>query len=179
MPTYRRPMGLPLGSCGAGLITLSMLTVLPSALEAQTTPQSSLPPAAQQAAVPATRVFASDAGIVLNFIRPDKTADFEEVIARLQTALQKSDKPERVRQAAGWKVFRALEPASNGNVLYVFVIDPAVKGADYTVSKILAEAFPGEIQALYQKFAASYATGQNFVNLALTSNLGQVLSAAK
>ena len=32
----------------------------------------SLPPTAQQAAVPANRVFASDAGIVLNFIRADK-----------------------------------------------------------------------------------------------------------
>jgi ribosomal protein S2 len=62
---------------------------------------------------------------VLHFIKPDKTSDFESVIAKLREALQKSDKPERRKQAAGWKVFRGVEPAGNGNVLYVFVIDPA------------------------------------------------------
>jgi hypothetical protein len=165
-------MGLPLVSCRAGLIVL-LVIVSSCALDAQTTSQSSLPPIVRQAAVPATRVFASDAGMVLNFIRADKTADFESVVARLRAALQKSHKAERVQQAASWKVFRAEEPAANGNVLYVFVIDPAVKGADYTVSKILAEAFPDEVQALYKQFADSYATGQNFVNLTLVTALGE------
>ena len=49
-----------------GIDRISMLIMLSSALEAQTASQSSLPPAAQQAAVPATRVFAADAGIVLS-----------------------------------------------------------------------------------------------------------------
>ena len=118
------------------------------------------------------RVFASDAGIVLNFIKPDKTADFEAVVAKLREALQKSDKPERKQQAASWKVFRANEPGANGSVLYVFTIDPAVKGADYTVSMILAEAFPAEAQALYKSYAESYASGQNYVNLKLVAALG-------
>src|SRR4051812_42603913 len=96
------------------------------------------------------RVFASDAGMVLNFIKPDKAADFEAVIAKLRDALQRSDKPERKQQAASWKVFRAKEPGANGSVLYVFTIDPAVKGADYTVSTILAEASPTEVQSLYK-----------------------------
>jgi len=54
-----------------------------------------------QAAQP-TRVFASDAGIVLNFIKPDKTADFEMIVSKLKEALAKSDKPERKQQAASW-----------------------------------------------------------------------------
>jgi hypothetical protein len=173
---YRRRMGLPLVSCRAGLI---MLIVSSCALEAQTASQSSAPPTARQAAVPATRVFASDAGIVLNFIRPDKTADFEAVVAKLRAALQNSDMPERVQQAASWNVFRAQESAANGSVLYVFVIDPAVKGADYTVSRILAEAFPDEIQPLYKKFAESYATGQNVMNLTLVSALGEASFSRK
>ena len=117
-------------------------------------------------------MFGSDAGMVLNFIKPDKTSDFEAVVAKLGEALQKSDKPERKQQAGSWKVFRALEPGASGSVLYVFTIDPAVKGADYTVSTILAEAFPTDVQALYKEFAESYATGQNFVNLKLVSALG-------
>jgi hypothetical protein len=119
------------------------------------------------------RMFGSDAGMIFNFIKPDKTAEFEGVVAKLSEALQKSDKPERKQQAVSWKVFRALEPGANGSVLYVFTIDPAVKGVDYTVSTILAEAFPTEVQAIYKEYAEAYATGQNFVNLKLVSALGR------
>jgi len=130
-------------------------------------------PAAAAQAAPTTRTFASDGGMVLNFIKPDKTADFEAVVAKLKEALQKSAKPERKQQAASWKVFKSPDPAAGGNVLYVFVIDPAIKGADYTVSNILAEAFPAEVQALYKQYAEAYASGQNFVNLSLISDLGK------
>jgi hypothetical protein len=129
-------------------------------------------PAAQAAAQNNARVFASDAGLVLNFIKPDHTADFEEIVNRLKEALNKSDKPERKQQAASWKVFRAVEPGPNGSVLYVFDIDPAVHGADYTVSTILAEGFPPElVQELYKKYADAYASGQNVVNLKLVASL--------
>jgi len=130
-------------------------------------------PAQQAQAAPAARVFASDAGMVLNFIKPDKTGDFEMVVAKLKEALQKSDKPERKQQAQSWKVFKSPEPAGNGQVLYVFIIDPAVKGADYTVSTILAEAFPQEVQTLYKMYAEAYAQGQNFVNLQLVNDLSK------
>ena len=131
------------------------------------------PPPAQAQAAPAARVFASDAGMVLNFVKPDKTADFEAVMAKLKEALQKSTKPERKQQAASWKIFKSPEAAQGGNVLYVFVIDPSVKGADYTVSTILAEVFPTEVQALYKQYAEAYAQGQNFVNLTLVNDLGK------
>ncbi len=131
------------------------------------------PPPAQAQAAPTARVFASDAGMVLNFIKPDKTADFEAVMVKLKEALQKSAKPERKQQAASWKVFKSPEAAQGGNVLYVFVIDPSVKDADYTVSTILAEVFPTEVQALYKQYAEAYAQGQNFVNLTLVSDLGK------
>ena len=46
------------------------------------------PPAPAQAATPVSnaRLFAADAGMVLNFIKPDKTADFESVMAKLKEA---------------------------------------------------------------------------------------------
>ena len=137
------------------------------------TPATQTPPAQQAATPPAARTFGSDAGMVLNFIKPDKTADFEAIIAKLKEALQKSDKPERKQQAASWKVFKSPDQAAGGNVLYVFMIDPSVKGADYTVSTILAEAFPQEVQTLYKQYADAYASGQNFVNLSLVSDLGK------
>jgi hypothetical protein len=134
--------------------------------QAQTPEDSSTHQHAPKAAPPNAHVFASDAGMVLNFIKPDKTADFESVMQKL--------KPERQQQAASWKVFRSPEAAQGGNALYVFVIDPAVKGADYTVSNILAEAYePEELNEVFKTYAASYASGQNIVNLTLIAALGQ------
>ena len=130
-------------------------------------------PAAAAQAPPTARTFASDGGMVLNFIKPDKTADFEAVMGKLKEALQKSDHPERKQQAASWKVFKSPEPAG-ANVLYVFVIDPSVKDADYTVSNILAEAFPpAELNTIYKQYADSYAQGQNIINLNLITNFGK------
>jgi len=123
-------------------------------------------------AAPATRVFNGDAGLILNFVKPDKTADFEATVAKLNEALKTSTKPERQAQAKSWKIFRAAEPGADGSVLYVFMIDPAVKDADYTVSSILAEAFPDQVQEIYKQFAGAYASGQNFVNLTLVAALG-------
>jgi hypothetical protein len=146
--------------------------IVVGALSATTAFAQAAPAAAAQAA-PTARVFASDGGMVLNFIKPDKTADFEAVMGKLKEALQKSTKPERKQQAASWKVFKSPDPAAGGNVLYVFIIDPSVKGADYTVSNILAEAFPQDVAALYKQYAEAYASGQNFVNLTLVSDLGK------
>jgi hypothetical protein len=151
---------------------LSAMPVLAQTAPAQQPAGQPAGQPAQQPAAPAARVFASDAGMVLNFIKPDKTADFESVMAKLKEALQKSPKPERKEQANSWKVFKSPEPAQGGNILYVFVIDPAVKGADYTVSTILAEAFTTEeVAAIYKQYAEAYATGQNFVNLQVVQNM--------
>jgi hypothetical protein len=119
------------------------------------------------------RRFPSDAGMVLNCVKPDKTTDFEAVMAKLHDALRRSEKPERRQQAESWKVFRAAEPGANGAVLYVFMIDPSVRTADYTVSTILSEGFPADVQTIFKQYADSYATGQNFVNLSLVSAFGR------
>jgi len=118
-------------------------------------------------------MFASDAGMILNTIKPDRTADFEFVVKRLKEALLQSSDGMRKQQSVGWRVYKALEPGANNSVLYVFWLNPVVKGADYTVSKILYEAFPTEAQELYHKFSGAYSGGQTLVNLQLLSNLGQ------
>jgi hypothetical protein len=136
--------------------------------------QAQAAPPAQATPAPNQRLFPNDGGMVLNFIKPDKVADFEEVIAKLKEALQKSDKPERKAQAAGWKIFKSPDPAG-ANVLYVFVIDPAVKGADYQISNILVEGFgnTAETNAILKKYAEAYAQGMNIVNLNIIQDLSK------
>ena len=111
-------------------------------------------------------MFASEQGLIFNAIRPDKVMDFETVLAKLRTALADSKDPVRNQQGWGWKIFKAAEPGPNGSVLYVFVMDPAVKGADYGVAKILSEAYPNEIMDLYRMYTGAFATaGQTLINL--------------
>jgi len=122
--------------------------------------------------------FDGDAGLILMQVKPDKTADFESVMAKLHQALSKSDKPERRQQANGWKIFKSTDPGPGGNVLYVAVIVPAAKGADYTVAKILYEVFPTEVQAIFPTYRDSFAAGLNKVNLQLVQDFGTAQAAA-
>jgi hypothetical protein len=113
---------------------------------------------------PGSRVFGSPAGLIFNFIKPDKTADFELVMGRLRSALTTSTDPVRKKQAAGWKIYKASEE-HEGSVLYIFVIDPAIPDADYSITRILAEAYPSEVQDLYMKFRDAFARGQTLWNV--------------
>jgi len=115
-------------------------------------------PAAQAPAAPSQFVFPGDGGMILNFVKADKTADFEMVLGKVKEALAKSEKPERKAQAAGWKVFKASEPGPAGAAIYVFFMDPVAKGAEYKVGDILVEGFGAEGQALYKTYSEAYGT---------------------
>jgi hypothetical protein len=136
-------------------------------------------PAAQQPAQPADpgRKFSGQAGILFNIIKPEKTADFEKFLARVGEALQKSSNPGRQKQAAGWKVYKAVEPDPRGNVMYLYIVDPVAPGEDYTVTRIIAEAFPTEAQAIYETIKDAYA-GQSILNLTLVQDFTKGAGAA-
>ena len=161
-------LALMLGQA-TGALQPQQTTPLPGATPpTPTAPPAPAPPPGQSVVSPPPvgRVFASDHGLIFNAIRPDKVMDFEIVLGKLRDALANSKDPVRNQQGWGWKVYKAAEPGPNGSVLYVFVMDPAVKGADYGVAKILAEAYPTEIMELYRMYTTAFATaGQTLVNL--------------
>lgn len=127
-------------------------------------------PAAAAAAKPQERVFKGDAGLIFSSVKKDKVADFESIIAKLKDALQKTSDPLKKQQAAGWKVYRASEPSADGNTLYVFVIQPAVPGADYALGRLVIEAFPESLGDLSTKYTASV-NQQSLVDLTLVQDL--------
>ena len=131
---------------------VGMLSAAP--VFAQATPAA----APAQAAAPNPFVFPGDGGVILNFVKADKTTDFEMVLGKVKEALAKSEKAERKAQAAGWKVFKATEPGPGGAVIYVFVMDPVAKGAEYKVGDILVEGFGAEGQTLYKTYSDAYGT---------------------
>jgi hypothetical protein len=97
-----------------------------------------------------------EAAIITMLIKPDKTADFEFVLNKLKEALNKSEKPERKQQAAGWKVFKSSQQAQ-GNVVYMMRIDPVVKGQEYDITRLIAEVFPVEVQEIFAKYKDAFA----------------------
>jgi hypothetical protein len=153
------------------LVAATLITAIPSSAQQPAQPAQ---PMSQATAAAAPRVFGADTGLVLNFIKPDKTADFEAVVAKVKDALAASTNPLRKQQAASWRVFKAKEPAAGGTALYVYLVDPPVKDADYSVAAILTEAFAGdELTQLLKQYTDAYASGQNFVNLSLVSSLAK------
>jgi hypothetical protein len=128
------------------------------------------PPTAAGAATAPTpaqpRTFTAPVGLLLNTVRADRVDDFEKAMAYLQAALASSTN-ERVRaQAAGWRIFRATEGVQGGAVLYVFLLDPTVMGADYSLGRILADAYPDQtkLQEIWKLYSSSV-TGGSLLNL--------------
>lgn len=131
------------------------------------------PTFAQAAQGPAARTISGDVGVVYYVVKADKTADFESIVGKLKEALAKSENAVHKQQAAGWRVFKQNEPGPNGNVLYVALIDPAVKDADYNLLPVLYAMFPAEAQALYATYRDSLVGGVSHVNYSLVSALGK------
>ena len=113
---------------------------------------------AQEPAAPAKPVLTldGDAAVITLLIKPDKTAEFESVIAKLKEALTKSDKAERKQQLAGLKIFKSPQQVNNSAV-YVIMVDPVVKDQEYDITRLVAEVFPVEVQEVFLKYKESFA----------------------
>lgn len=131
-----------------------------------TAPAAPVVPAPVVPPVPlGARTFAARTGIIFNAVRPERVVDFEMVIGYLQAAFEKSTDAGVRAQAQGWRVFKATEPGPNATVLYVFVIDPTVAGADYGLGRILSEAYPDQIQEIWKLYTGALAGGGSLLNL--------------
>jgi hypothetical protein len=128
-------------------------------------------PAAQAEPAKNPFMFMSDGSLLINYVKPDKTADFEMVMAKVKEALAKSEKPERKAQAEGWKIFKTDLPGPAGAVTYFAIVDPVIKGDDYNMREILTEAFGvGDTNTIYKTLADSVA-GQQLVAMTLTLDM--------
>ncbi len=164
------------------------LALAPAVLFAQATPPAQTPPAQTPPAQPAPAQpaqpaapqpnagsFSAPAGMFLNTIKATETGAFETTMAKVREAAAKSTNQAVKDAVSGWKVYKASEPTPQGHVLYVFVLDPAVKDFDYSgtgVFKILQEGL-GDATAreIFDKFRNAFAAGQN--KLTLTPVTGQ------
>lgn len=117
------------------------------------------------------RTFTGTTGLLFNTVRPERVADFELLLAEVQQALARSTNPATQAQARGWRFFKAAEPGPNGTVMYVFVVDPVVPGEDYSLGRILVEAFPDatKVQEIWKLYTMSVTGGGTLLNLSAVS----------
>lgn len=170
-------------------LVIAVLTLMAADASAQVAPSAPAPPSAVQQpapaapatppsagtmpapaatpAVPTARAFTAPTGIILNAVRPERAVDFELVIGYVQAALAKSASPQIRAQAGGWRMFKATEPGPNNTVLYVFLLDPAVAGADYALGPILSDAYPDQVEQIWKLYqgALAGAGSQSLLNL--------------
>jgi hypothetical protein len=145
----------------AGVVVARAQQVAPTAAGQATppgtiAPGSTAPGAAAPAAPSAARVFTASAGLIFNAVRQDRVVDFEMVMGY----------PTVRAQARGWRVFKAAEPGPNATVLYVFLIDPTVSGAEYGLGRILSDAYPDQVQDIWKLYTGALAGGGSLLNLA-------------
>jgi hypothetical protein len=142
-------------ACRLGAVALCVCLTA-STLFAQTAAQAT--PAHEQTAQSAQKfTLNGELALWTVAIRPDKTADFEKVMARLHEALMTSTDPVRQKQAAGWKVMKLEKPLPDGNIAYVHVIMQVAPGADYAIMQILYDAYPNERQQWYDLYRGAFA----------------------
>ena len=92
-----------------------------------------------QAAPPQKTTYTGDLVLAAYVVNADKVADYEKVMATLKDALAKSPRPEAKQQLAGWKVIKNAMNQPDGSPLYVHIISPVVKDADYSITNLVYE----------------------------------------
>jgi hypothetical protein len=88
---------------------------------------------------PQKTTYTGDMVIAAYVVNAGKDADYEKVIATLKDSLAKSPRPEAKEQLAGWRVVKNSAKQPDGGSLYVHVISPVVKDADYSITNIVYE----------------------------------------
>ena len=155
----------------------------PAAVCAQQPPSGQQPPAGQQPPTgqqpPATTTpaaptapklsFTTPGGLLLVQVKPDQTAAFEEMFAKIKAGLASATDPDMKAQAGAWHIYKTAE-GMQGNALYVILVDPAKPGAEYSFLEVLNNTFTPEqkrdpaTQDMYKRYAAAIA-GLNKLNL--------------
>ena len=155
------------------------VALAPAASFAQATttgqpPAGQPPPAGQQQAAPAPAApkipFTTPAGILLVQIKPDKTADFEEMVGKLKAGFAKTQDETLKKQAAGFKVYKSTEPFGP-NTLYVVMLEPTVPASEYELFNMLLRTMtPDEqraegVQEMWKRYADAFAAGLSKLSL--------------
>jgi hypothetical protein len=158
-PAWRRRSFVSLGV--AAMVACAASGLRAQQTTGQTTGQAAGQPQgqAQAPAGPDQFKLSSDAAMFLNFIKPEKAADFEEVWKTIRTKLSASDKPELKAFGDGLKIYKVdTPPVAPQGLVYILFADPNPK-TTFDPGKILYESGlfeRADADALYGKLKETY-----------------------
>ena len=126
-------------------------------------------------AAPQKTTFTGDMVLQAFAVNADKTADYEQVVAKLKEALSKSERPETKQQLAGWKVMKNATAQPDGSFVYIHVLNPVVKDADYSIVNIVYEVFkdPAEQKAFYDLYRGALKAALFVIQGPITSDFSK------
>ena len=157
------------------IVSALALALLPAAVFAQDPPTTQQPPATAAPAAPAQptgpkMTFTGQAGLLLVPIKPDQTAAFEEMAAKLKSSLAASTDETLKAAGTAFKFYKASEPMG-ANALYVVIVDPAVANSEYDFFMLINKSLtpeqqrdPANVEA-FKRWAGAFAAGPNRLNL--------------
>ena len=164
-----------------------VLTALVGGVSAQQAPQAGAqqpatpPPVVAAPAIPGTatcptpappakapeRLFNAPVGLLMQPVLATRVADYEKFLGHVFDALASTTDATVRAQAKGWRVFKMSETGPNGDVLFAFLLDPAVPCVDYAFGPILAAAIPdaAKLTEVWNLNKASVRSGGTLMNL--------------
>jgi hypothetical protein len=162
------------------IISALALALLPAAAFAQEPPVQQPPtqPPAQTAPAPPAQpaapqvAFTAPTGMLLVQIKPDQTAAFEEMAAKVKSSLSASTDPALKAAGAAFKFYKSAEPMG-ANALYVVLVEPAVANTEYAFFTLINNTLtpdeqrdPANVEA-FKRWAAAFAAPPSRLNLTL------------
>ena len=147
----------------SGLVFAGAMLILPAL---------SQPAFAQQA--PQKFTISGDMAVLMVAVNADKTADYEQVLAKLKDALSKSEAPEVKQQMAGGKIVKTPMPQKDGTIVYLHFITP-VAGADYSVLQNIYTVVkdPTEQKAIYDQYVGTGAKNLSLLTGSVALDMGK------
>ncbi len=132
-------------TCAAAVVSAAPEAVLPGpavrpALAAQATPR--------QNETPVRIEFTGDVGALYFTVAPGRGAEFEAAMLRASELLRASRTAAQREQAEGWRFFKQTGAAPETPARYVLLLDPVVKGADYSMRAAAALTDPDDARRL-------------------------------
>jgi hypothetical protein len=113
------------------------------------------------------RAFNAKAGMLMIPVISTRVADFEKFLGYVQDALAKTTDATLREQAKGWRFFKIPEPGPNNDVLFAFLLDPAVPCVDYGLMPILNAAVSDakQLDEIWNLYKSSVRNGGYLMNL--------------
>jgi hypothetical protein len=135
-----------------GCLAMTAMTAQQAAAQDPAAPQPAPPPDALK--------LNAEAAVLLNLIKPDKTADFEGTWKDIKAKLAASDKPDLKAFGENLKIYKLdAPPNAQTGVTYLFICDPASKTQSYSPTELLFKSgvwTREEADALFAKLKDCY-----------------------